>query len=106
MLLLGYKKGQKVNMSLGFYIALWAQILLGIGIYSYGVSEPRILLTVSALLNAAAMMMSFVFVYFLNRKALQRKLQAGVLRVALMVVAFCFFAYFLINTFLTYFQGQ
>ena len=106
VLLLGYKKGQKVNMSLGFYIALWAQILLGIGIYSYGVSEPRILLTVSALLNAAAMMMSFVFVYFLNRKALQRKLQAGVLRVALMVVGFCFFSHFLINTFLTYFQGQ
>lgn len=98
VLLLGYKKGKKVNMSLGFYVALWAQIGLGLVIYLFGIQEPRVLLTLSAILNAAAMMMSFVFVYFLNRKALRTKMQASTLRVIAMAVAFCFFAYFLAST--------
>lgn len=98
VLLIGYKKGHKIHLSLGFYVALWAQIGLGIGIYLFGISEPRLLLTLSAILNAAAMMMSFVFVYFLNRKALKRELQPGLLRVVLMGVAFIFFLYFLVST--------
>lgn len=95
VLLIGYKKGKKVNMSKGFYIALWAQIFLGVVIYSVGISEPRLLLTLSAILNAAAMMMSFVFVYVLNKKTLRKNLQPGLLRVISMIVAFCFFLFFL-----------
>lgn len=95
VLLLGYKKGQKVNMSLAFYVVLWAQIALGILIYSFGISEPRLLLTLSAILNAAAMMMSFVFVYVLNKRTLRKMYQPGTIRKLLMLVAFLFFFYFL-----------
>ncbi len=95
VLLLFYRKGKKMNMSLAFYAALWGQIILGIVIYLMGFQEPRVLLTLSAVLNAAAMMMSFLFVYLLNRMKLQQNYQPSKIRVIIMLAAFIFFAYFL-----------
>ena len=100
VLLLTYKKGQKVNVSKGFYIVLWLQILLGIGIYMWGITEPRVLITFSAILNAAAMMMSFGFVYFLNRRELPKRYHPGIVRKLTMLSAFSFFLYFLVVTIL------
>lgn len=90
-----FKGGKKANLSKGFYVALWLQIALGMVIYSVGWQEPRFLLTVSAVLNGAAMMVAFPLVYLLNKKFLNKKYQPGLLRKLGMLAAFSFFAVFL-----------
>ncbi len=96
IVLLFYKKDKKFNLSLGFYIALWAQILLGIFIYLSGFREPRFLLTLGAVLNAAAMMVSFPLLFWLNKKKLPQAYQPGLVRKFIMLLAFLFFAVFLL----------
>ena len=58
-LLISYKPGFTANPSLAFYIALWGQIIFGIMVLLLGFQEPRVLLTLSAVLNAVAMMFAF-----------------------------------------------
>jgi len=98
IVLLFYKKGKKFNLSLGFYVALWAQILLGITIYLSGFREPRFLLTLGAVLNAAAMMVSFPLLFWLNKKKLPKIYQPNFVRKLIMLLAFLFFAGFVIIT--------
>ena len=98
IVLLFYKKGKKFNLSLGFYVALWAQILLGITIYLSGFREPRFLLTLAAVLNAAAMMVSFPLLFWLNKKKLPKIYQPNFIRKLIMLLAFLFFAGFVIIT--------
>lgn len=85
---------KKVNLSFGFYVALWLQILLGIIIYLVGWQEPRFLLTLSAVLNAGAMMVAFPLIYWLNKKHLPPVAQPHLLRKIFMLAAFTFFAVF------------
>jgi hypothetical protein len=94
ILLLGYSPGKKVNLSLAFYAALWAQIGLGIVILLMGFKEPRFLLTLSAVLNGAAMMVAFPLIYWLNRHSLPAVSQTARWRVGLLFAAFVFFLVF------------
>lgn len=94
VLLLFYKKGKKINLNLGFYIALWSQIILGIIIYLSGFTEPRFLLTLGAVLNAAAMMVSFPLIFWINHRYLPKKYQPSLLRKLIMLLAFLFFVGF------------
>jgi len=95
-LLIINRPGKRVNASLAFYIALWSQIFLGIVIILLGVKEPRFLLTLSALLNAGAMMVAFPAVYYLNRKRLYTELQPSLIRVGVLTLAFLFFLIFVL----------
>ncbi|MFH1561529.1 MAG: Nramp family divalent metal transporter [Patescibacteria group bacterium] len=97
-LLLSWWKGKRINASLGFYLALWGQIGLGIVLLLLGIKEPRFLLTLSAVLNAVAMMILFPLVWFLNRKRLDQRLQAGWFRQLILLVAFIFFVGFCLLT--------
>jgi hypothetical protein len=99
ILLIFYKKGKKFNLSLAFYIALWTQIMLGIVIYLSGMTEPRVLLTLAAVLNAAAMMVSFPLIYWLNKKRLPAAYQPRWWRKLVMLLAFLFFVIFVAVTF-------
>lgn len=90
---------QKANLSSGFYVALWSQILLGVGIYLVGWQEPRFLLTLAAILNAGAMMVSFPLIYWLNRRYLPAEYQPHLLRKIAMLAATLFFAFFVFVTF-------
>lgn len=96
-ILLFHNKGRAVNLSRAFYIALWGQIGLGILVYMIGFQEPRMLLTVSAILNAAAMMVSFALVWILNRLRLKKKYWPAKWRTVVMMAAFLFFLYFLVQ---------
>ena len=98
IILLGSNQHKKVNASYYFYTALWAQIILGAVIYLSGFQEPRLLLTLSALCNAAAMMLSFPLVYFLNRRRLAPAYQPRSWRVVVIVIAVLFFGYLLLET--------
>lgn len=85
----------KINLSLYFYLALWSQIALGCLVYLTGFSEPRSLITLSALLNALAMMISFPLIYYLNKKFLPKKMRPSLFEVIILSIAFLFFFYFL-----------
>lgn len=98
ILLLFYKKGMKFNLSLAFYIALWGQILLGIVMYLFGLNEPRFVITLSAILNAIAMMVSFPLIFWLNKTKLPASIQPGKFRKIWLLSAFVFFIVFVILT--------
>lgn len=94
VLLIFYKKGMKFNLSKAFYLALWAQILLGISVYLLGFTEPRLIITLSAILNAAAMMVSFPLIFWLNKSKLPDFIQPGLWRKLWLLGAFIFFVIF------------
>ena len=98
LVLLGGTGKRKVNLSFYFYCVLWTQLTLGAVIYVAGVQEPRLLLTIAAIFNAAAMMLSFPIVYFLNRSRIAPQFQAGWLRKLGIIVAVGFFAFLLLET--------
>lgn len=87
-----FSNQRKANLSFGFYIALWLQIAIGIVIYLSGWQEPRFLLTLSAILNAAAMMVAFPLLLWLNKKHLPTAYRPNWLRQAIMGIAFVCFA--------------
>lgn len=97
ILLIFHRKGKKANLTHAFYAALWGQILLGVGVYLFGFTEPRLLLTLTAVLNAVAMMVSFPLVYWLNFR-LDQSLRATLFRKLVMLAAFLFFSYFVVVT--------
>lgn len=102
-LLTYYKPGFTANPSLAFYIALWGQIGLGIIVLLLGFHEPRALLTLSAILNAVAMMIAFPLVYILNRKNLATRYRASFLTQILYGTGFAFFVFFVGITLRGYF---
>ena len=93
-LLISYKPGFTANPSLAFYIALWGQIAFGIIVLLFGFQEPRFLLTLSAVLNAVAMMFAFPLVFFLNRKNLKARYRASFPAQLFFILGFVFFVVF------------
>ncbi len=98
ILLLAWQEKKEVNASLWFYLALWGQIFLGIVILLLGVSEPKFLLTLSAVLNALSMKVLFHLVWYLNKRRLDKKLQPSLARQVITFASFLFFAVFSIIT--------
>lgn len=105
ILLTFVKPGSLTNPSLAFYIALWGQIIVGITVLMLGYQEPRFLLTLSAVLNALAMMIAFPLVFFLNQKTLGGKYQASLPVKILFALGFLFFVYFVGITLRSQFIG-
>lgn len=93
---------QKVNLSKGFYLALWGQIIFGILVLLLGFREPRFLLTLAAVINAFCMFVHLGLTYFLNHKTLPLVLRPSFYRQVVLVIAFIFFGIF---SFLTFWQG-
>ncbi|MDP3994245.1 MAG: Nramp family divalent metal transporter, partial [bacterium] len=102
-LLIFYKKGFTANPSLAFYIALWGQIALGIVVLLFGFQEPRSLLTLSAILNAIAMMFAFPLVFLLNRKNLKTRYRASFPAQIFFILGFVFFVVFVVMTLRNFF---
>jgi len=102
VLLLKYKKDKKVNASLYFYLALWLQIGWGIIILLLGFQEPRLLLTVSAVLNAFAMAVAFPLIWWLNRKKLPSFAQPGKIKQVFLWLGFVFLIGFCLVVLLTF----
>ena len=92
ILLVFFKHAHKMSLSLAFYIALWMQIGFGILLILSGLQEPRFLLTLAAVLNAGAMMVSFPLLYWLNHRRLKPDYQPKFARKIGLIAAFIFFA--------------
>jgi hypothetical protein len=95
-------KDQKVNLSKGFYFALWGQIAFGIIVLLLGFKEPKFLLTLAAVINAVCMFIHLGLTYFLNYKVMPKELRPALYRRAVLFIAFIFFGVF---SFLTFLQG-
>ena len=100
LLLLRHAPSEVVPSSATFYIFLWVEIILGIIYLFAGAVEPRALLTLGAILNAAAMMIAFPLILALNLK-LPRNIRPSLFRRLAMISAFLFFAYFVYQTFIS-----
>lgn len=97
ILLLKYKPTQEVNASKMFYLVLWIELAFSAAFLYFGVSEPRAILTLAAILNAAAMMVAFTLILFLNRQ-LPQIIRPHMGRQLMLVIATLFFLYFVIQT--------
>lgn len=94
ILLLKYRHDESVNASKMFYLVLWSELIFSVIYLYFGAPEPRALLTLGAILNAAAMMVAFILILLLNRM-LPKLLRPSFARQLILVFAACFFLYFL-----------
>jgi len=73
---------------------LWVELGFSAIFLFFGFTEPRTILTLGAILNAAAMMVAFILILLLNRR-LPTPLRPGFARQLVLLFAASFFAYFL-----------
>jgi len=99
ILLIRHKVTEPVAVGKIFYLILWIEILLGIVLILMGFQEPRLLLTLGAILNAAAMMVAFPLILLLNRLRLPASIRPHWGRQLMLLIGFSFFAYFVYITF-------
>ena len=93
LLIIKKNKWESKKLPKIYYSFLWAQIILGIIILLVGFKEPLQLLTISAVINAAAMFVHIGATLLLNVKSLDQKLRPGLARITIMLAAFVFFGY-------------
>lgn len=86
-----------------YYAFLWIQILFGAAVFFTDFSEPLFLLTLEAVINAAAMFVHIGLTLFLNLTSLEKELKPGIIRITAMSTAFAFFGFFTAKTLLSYF---
>ena len=101
LLLLKHQATDEVNASRMFYYVLWIELAFSAAFLFSGASEPRSLLTLGAILNAAAMMVAFVLVGALNAISLPKQIKPPILRILMLSTAALFFGYFVIQTIIT-----
>ncbi len=96
LLLLKYRPNQEVMASRMFYLVLWVELGLSMIYLMFNLTEPRLLLTFGAILNAGAMMVAFILILLLNRR-LPPLIRPSLSRQAILVLAAGFFGYFLLK---------
>ena len=82
-----------------YFALLWAQILLGcgimlIGLVVPGLTQPMVLLVLSASLNGGVMLIYSVLLLWLNNRVLGGQIRMPPLRFVMMIWACAFFGYF------------
>ncbi|MEK7580974.1 MAG: Nramp family divalent metal transporter [Patescibacteria group bacterium] len=82
------------NIPKAYYFTLWAQVIFGISIFIIGFSDPRVLLTLSAVINAVAMFIHIGLTFLLNTKTLPTTLKPSLVRQAIIGIIFIFFGTF------------
>ena len=87
-----------------YFLLLWGQILLGCaillaGLVVPGLSQPLVLLVLSASLNGGVMLIYSLLLLWMNSRVLGGSLRTPVVRFLAMVWASAFFGYFTIVTF-------
>jgi len=97
-LVLSNSKVQGKNIAKIYYVVLWAQILSGILIYSFGIKEPFQLITISAVLNAFAMFAHIGLTLTTNLSLLHKEIRPKLPRIAMMCLAFLFYGGFSLYT--------
>ena len=86
-----------------YYSVLWAQIAFGILVFMMGIKDPRILITLSAVINAIAMFVHIGLTFLLNTRTLPHPTVPSIWRKSLLVSIFIFFGVFSFYTLWGYF---
>lgn len=87
-----------------YYILLWSQIILGIIIFALGFTEPLLLVTIGAVLNAFTMFVYSGLLLLLNNKLLENPLKPNLIRRLILIIAFIFYGGFSLLTILQSFK--
>ncbi|MFH2019409.1 MAG: Nramp family divalent metal transporter [bacterium] len=101
ILLIRHKVDEPVNAGKAFYLILWLEILVGVVLLLLGFQEPRLLLTLGAMLNACAMLVAFPLILLLNRRHLPTVARPSLTRQLVLILATIIFAYFVYQTITT-----
>jgi hypothetical protein len=83
-----------INLSKIYYVFLWLQILFGIILFTFDITDPKFLLVLAAVLNAVAMFVHVGLVNWANYKLLPKQVQPAVWRRLILVIIFIFFGVF------------
>lgn len=81
-----------------YYSLLWAQILVGIIIFTTNLREPLTLLIIEAVINAGAMFVHIGLTTLLNHKLLEKEIRISLIRLVIIISAFVFFGYLTFRT--------
>jgi len=88
------KEHEKINLTNIYYGFVWAQIVFGIVLFLFNISEPKFLLVLGAVINAFAMFVHIGLVFWLNNKSLPRQVRPGWIRKIIISIIFLFFGGF------------
>jgi len=100
VLLLGHQKKQ--NISRTYYAILWLQILFGIAVIGAGFTQPRELITLSAVINAFTMFSYTGILFYVSNRMLPREVRPNWIRNLALIASFCFLGYFCAMTVLAF----
>jgi hypothetical protein len=81
-----------------YFIFLWLEIALGCVILLAGLTEPMVLIIISAALNAGVMFIYSILLLYLNNKILDRRLGMHPVRFVAIIWSCAFFGYFTLIT--------
>ncbi len=82
------------SLSKLYFVFLWGEILLGIGILLIGLDKPMLLLVTSAAMNGVVMLLYSLILLYMNNKILPRTLSMSPVRFVALVWSCAFFGYF------------
>lgn len=88
------KKGKKINLSKIYYFFVWAQIIFGVILFLFNIYEPKTLIVLGAVINAFAMFVHLVLVFWLNHNSLQKVFRPTIWRKIIIGIIFIFFGIF------------
>ncbi len=98
LVLIDSKKFPVKKSSIYFFIFLWLQIILGIVIFSLGITEPLTLVVIGACLNAVTMFIYSGLIYIVNTKLMKKDIAPGLFRRFALIFAFIFYGGFSLFT--------
>lgn len=90
------------NIPKVYYAFLWLQIVAGAVILFSGVTQPLLLITIAAVLNAFAMFVHVGLTLWLNLTTLEKAIRPNLFRISMMLVAVLFYGGFSIYTLTQY----
>jgi len=96
------KNSVKSKVNYWYYAILWIQIIAGICVMLFGISEPLKLLVISAVLNAFAMFVHTGLTLWVNKTLLHKLLQPSRARTIAIILAFLFYGGFSVYTLFVY----
>ena len=91
---LGENLNGSINLSKIYFIFLWAQIIFGITLFLFNITDPKLLLVLGAVLNAAGMFVHVGLVNWMNHRVLAKPFQAVWWRKVIIAGVFVFFGFF------------
>lgn len=96
-----YLPGQRITESRIYFIAVWSLVLVGVTILTIGLSQPIVLLIISACVAGVSMLFYSILLVVMNRKSLHKAIRIPGWRMAVLIFASCFFAALAILTIYT-----